>query len=256
MKGAFFVKIGLLAPDPTQPRRAFDKEQLQELTASVREGGIRQPIRVLYIEASGTYRIIAGERRYRAAVAAGLSEVPCIIADKQTGERDVLLEQVIENWQRADLEPVEVSNALARLRDEHGMSQEEIARTIGKSKGEVSKLLAIQRVDASILKEAKEDRTGRFNRRTLVAIAGLSSDGQKEMVERVRHGMPVREVERVAGRLRKQGRGKRVSRVPGAIRRFVVGSAIVEVRFRKQDATNGEIADTLRRAAKMAEEAT
>lgn len=166
----------------------------------------------------------------------------------------MLLDQIVENWQRADLEPVELSNALVRLRDKHGMSQEDIARRIGKSAGEISKLLSIQRVDASIRTEAVENRDGRFSRRTLVALAGLTPDRQKEIAEKVRTGMPAEEVERAASRLRREKRGHRTNRASGAVRRFVVGSATVEIRFRKRDVTNEEVVDALRRAADMAGE--
>jgi len=255
MKGAFFVAIENVEPDPTQPRRTFTEERLQELSASIRERGIHQPIRVRYDEASGKHLIIYGERRYRAAVLAGLTEVPCIIADaKVTDARTVLLDQIVENWQRADLEPVELSNALVRLRDDHGMSQEEIARRTGKSKGEISKLLSIQRVDTSIRKEAVAKRDGRFTRRTLVAIAALPPEGQKEMAENVRRGMPAAEVERTVSRMRREKRGQRGERASGVVRRFVVGTATVEVRFRKSEVTNEEVAAALRRAADMASE--
>lgn len=256
MRGAFLVEIGLLRPDPQQPRKAFSAEKLAELTASVRERGIRQPIRVRRNQAEGTYWIIAGERRYRAAVAAGLAEMPCILADDRSSEvREVLVDQVIENWQRSDLEPVELHQALVRLRDEVGMTQEQIVAATGKSKSEVSRLLSLGKVNPEILAEARQDTTGKFGRTTLEALAQVSPAEQEVLVEKVRDGsLSAKQVEREARRLKQRGIGKPVGRAPGTKRRFAVGNATVEVTFRKREASREEVAEVLRRAAEMAEQ--
>ncbi len=256
MRGAFFVKIELLKPDPTQPRKTFTAEKLAELTASVQQRGIRQPIRVRWDETNGQYWIIAGERRYRAAMAAGLVEMPCILADARSSEkREVLIDQVIENWQRADLEPVELHFALVRLRDEVGMTQDEIVVETGKSKSEVSRFLSLANVSADIMEEARSDTTGRFGRTTLEALAQVSGDDQEVLAEKVREGsLSAKEVEREARRIRQRNQGKHVGRGPGITRRFVVGNATVEVTFRKREATSEEVADVLQRAAVLAKQ--
>jgi ParB family chromosome partitioning protein len=256
MRGAFFVEIGLLKADPTQPRKTFTAEKLADLTASVRQRGIRQPIRVRRDDADGRYWIIAGERRYRAAVAAGLAEMPCILADARSSQqREVLIDQVIENWQRADLEPVELHYALVRLRDEEGMTQDEIVKETGKSKSEVSRFLSLGNVNPDIMEEARTDTSGKFGRTTLEALAHVSEDDQHVLTKKVREGsLSAKAVEREARRMKKRGQGKRVGRSPGATRRFVVGSATVEVTFRKREATNEEVAEVLQRAAVLAKQ--
>jgi ParB family chromosome partitioning protein len=256
MRGAFMVEIGLLKPDPSQPRKTFTPEKLAELTASVAERGIRQPIRVRRDAEDGKYWIIAGERRYRAAVAAGLAEMPCILADAQASAgKEVLIDQVIENWQRADLEPVELHYALVRLRDEAGMTQDEIAQQTGKSKSEVSRFLSLGKVNPDIMEEARTDTTGKFGRTTLEALAQVSDDEQQILAGKVREGsLSAKEVEREARRLKLRGQGKQVGRSPGLTRRFVVGSATVEVTFRKREATNAEVVEVLERAAGLAKQ--
>lgn len=254
MRGAFLVDIDLIIPDPTQPRRAFAKDKLEELIASVRERGIRQPIRVRFDDATGLYRIIAGERRFRAAKAASLSQVPCLLVDAaSTNTREVLIEQVVENWQRADLEPVELSNALTRLRDDEHMTQEEIARVTGKPASEISRLLSIQKVDADILAEAQKDK--RLSRRALVALATVEKEEQHKLAAQVRSGhLNALEVEQEARRVKNRKQGNYATAGRGALRRFVVGTATVEVQFRKREADPSEVAMVLRRAAEMADE--
>jgi ParB family chromosome partitioning protein len=253
------VETAMVRPDPAQPRRHFDETKLAELTASVTERGIRSPIRVRYLAVEGVFQIIAGERRYRAAVAAGLKQVPCLIEDALASQdeplrKDVLVEQIVENWQRADLEPVELSNALRELRDEHGMSQEEIARATGKSPGEVSKLLVVQKVKPDILAEAAEDKSGRFNRRVLVALARLPEDRQEEMAERVRSGeLRTVDVEKASQRIRAV-KGGAARGAPTTMRRYVVGSTSVQISFRKREVDDTEVLDVLDRVREMVRE--
>jgi ParB family chromosome partitioning protein len=256
MRGAFFVEIGLLKADPTQPRKAFSAEKQAELTASILRRGIRQPIRVRKDASDGKYWIVAGERRYRSAVAAGLTEMPCILADAKSSEgNDVLIDQVVENWQRADLEPVELHLALVRLRDKGGMTQDAIALEIGKSKSEVSRFLSLGKVNPDIMEEARANTSGKFGRTTLEALAQVSSDDQKVLADKVRQGsLSAKQVEREARRLKQRSQGKRAPQAPGVTRRFVIGSATVEVRFRKREATSKEVTEVLRRAVVMAEQ--
>lgn len=220
----------------------------------MQERGIKQPIRVRLDENDGSYWIIAGERRYRAATAAGLTEMPCILADaKSSQQKEVLVDQVIENWQRADLEPVELHYALVRLRDELGMSQDAIARETGKSRSEVSRFLSLGKVDPDIMEEARNDTTGKFGRTTLEALAKVPGDDQHALAAKVRRGsLSAKGVDQEARRLKKRSQGKRVGRGPGATWRFIVGSATVQVTFRKREATHEEVAEVLSRATVLA----
>jgi ParB family transcriptional regulator, chromosome partitioning protein len=257
LRGAFTIPLSRLRADPLQPRREFDDVELRELASSLEKQGMLQPIRVWYVEADDVYQIISGERRFRAASIAAFTDVPCLIEDMPPAGGDrlgLLIEQIVENWQRAELRPIDLSNALAEMRDVHGKSQSDIAKSLGKSEGEVSRLLSIQKVDPALRELAKGDDSGLLNRRTLVAVASLPSEKQHAFVERIRERkLTAIQAEREARRLKSQGRGERVSRAPGTLRRFIVGNATVEVRFRKRDATNEEIADALRRAAAAAE---
>ncbi len=138
---AFLIRTDRIEADPNQPRREFDSQQLAELADSISERGIKQPLTVRWEEATQKYRVIDGGRRFQAAVQLGVVELPCWI--QQTTGKELLIDQVVHNWQRAELSPTDMATALGRLRDEHGLSQQDIAKLTGKPKGEISKYLAI-----------------------------------------------------------------------------------------------------------------
>jgi ParB family chromosome partitioning protein len=128
------VAVSCLIASPLQPRKEFAPEALQELVESIRQHGIIQPLVVRMVH--GRHELIAGERRWRAAQNAGLSEVPVIV--REASDLDVLELSLIENLQRADLNPIEEAQAYARLTEEFGMRQEDIARKVGRSRAAVS----------------------------------------------------------------------------------------------------------------------
>lgn len=257
LKGAFNIDVSRIRPDPLQPRRSFDSVELEQLAASIKVHGTRQPIRVWYVAAKGIYQIISGERRYRAAIAAGLASVPCIVDDvpRDTGipeRRDLLVEQIVENWQRVDLEPLEISKALAELRDKHNLSQEELSHATGKPKSEISRLLSLQKLTPEIALEAQESPVGTLTRRHLLAVAQLEPARQAEVVARVREGkLSAVETERIAVKLKKPASNGRVVRQSGAVRRYVVGAAAVQVSFRKTSVTKAELLHVLDRVRAM-----
>ena len=139
----FEVPHGLIDPDPDQPRRRFDEEQLEELAASIRAHGVLQPIVVREV-AGGRYRIIAGERRWRASARAGLERVPIVCREATDAEAFELA--ILENIQRADLSPVEEAASFARLIEEFGLSQEEVAARTGKSRAAISNAVRLLRL--------------------------------------------------------------------------------------------------------------
>ena len=259
LRGAFAIDTSRIRPDPDQPRREFDKEQLAHLSASVAERGIQQPVRVWHNEAEGVYQIISGERRYRAARAAGLSTIPCIIQDAPAGgvpeRRELLVDQIVENWQRADLNPYELSDALKELRDRHEMTQDAIARMTGKPKSEISRFLAMQRVTPEVQAAVRNDPDGRFSRRHVVALSKLTAEDQQTLAARIRtEQLSAVETERVVTRLR----GKRDGKVaaagsPVSVRRYAIGSTQVKITFRKRAVTREEVLDVLDRVRQMAE---
>ncbi len=257
MRGAFLIDLDRIQPDPDQPRREFDEQELSNLTASIQERGVRQPIRVWYVAEIEMYQIIAGERRFRAATAAGLTAIPCLVEDMPAAQSvlprvEILVEQISENWQRADLKPLELSNALAELRDSLDIGPRELAIRLSKPESEVSRLLSLQRIDPALREELASGDQPILSRRHLVAVAQLPDEEQAPFVESVRERkLTARETEReVAGR-RGAKIGKPSTARRGSFRRFVIGSATVEVRFRKRDATSVDVLDALERAAQL-----
>lgn len=137
------IPIESIDVDPHQPRRVFDPEALSELAASIKEHGLLCPI-LVRLTAGGTYRVIAGERRYRASKMLGLEQIPAILDSETEGEdQSTLAKQLVENLQRQDLTPVERAFAIGQLRDQYGWSVREIARKLGTSKSLVQRSLEV-----------------------------------------------------------------------------------------------------------------
>jgi len=133
------INLDSITPSPLQPRKEFGTDALSELVESIRQHGIIQPLIVRKVD--GRHELIAGERRWRAALAAGLSEVPVII--RSASDRDVLELSLVENLQRADLNPIEEAQGYARLAGEFGMRQEEIAQKVGRSRAAVANAMRL-----------------------------------------------------------------------------------------------------------------
>jgi ParB family chromosome partitioning protein len=195
-RGPEQLDIDLIAPNPEQPRTHFDPDQLQELADSIRVHGILQPLVVSRSEGGG-YRLVAGERRLQAARLAGLPAVPVVIRDTQPGE---LLElALIENIQRADLNPVEEALAYRRLVDEHHLTQEEAARRVGKSRVAVANSLRLLSLEPEIRRSLASGEISEGHGRALLAIP--EGPARLEAWQRVvRLGLSVRETEALARR--------------------------------------------------------
>lgn len=133
------VPLELIGPSPLQPRKEFAADALQELVESIRQHGIIQPLVVRLVD--GRHELIAGERRWRAARQLGLSEVPVLV--READDRDVLELSLIENLQRADLNPIEEAHGYARLAQEFGLRQEEIAHRVGRSRAAVANAMRL-----------------------------------------------------------------------------------------------------------------
>jgi ParB family transcriptional regulator, chromosome partitioning protein len=254
LRGAYSIELIKIRRDPQQPRREFNEDELKNLTASVTERGIKQPVRVWFVEADQMYQIISGERRYRAAVAAGFTELPCIIEDapKAGGplpRREILVDQVVENWQRQDLNPYDLSDALKELRDDHHLSQNEIARVTGKPKSEISRFLAMQRVEASVQKAIREDPEGRYSRRHVNALAQLPPEEQSALAEKIQTDKlsAVETEQEVRRRKKSRDTGQAARGTPMSTRRYLIGSTNVELTFRKRAVTKTDILYVLAR---------
>lgn len=184
------VDINLLDINPGQPRKAFDKESLEQLADSIREVGLLQPILVQRVE--GRYRIIAGERRYRACRLAGLKRVP--IVEREMSNEEGMLAALIENLQREDLNPMEEAAAIRQLMDTAGLTQEEAARRLGKSRPAVANTLRLLTLPARLQKLVIEGSLSEGHARVL---AGVKSAALQEQLARraIAEGLSVRAFE-------------------------------------------------------------
>jgi ParB family chromosome partitioning protein len=171
------VDIDLLAPSDQQPRLQIDDERLAELAASIKANGIIQPI--LVRRTGGTYRIIAGERRWRASQRAGLLKVPVVIRDVPEGSERQLLElALVENLQREDLNPVDEALAYQRLVDEFALTQEQIAAAVGKDRTSVANYLRLLRLPDEVRGDLASGALSMGHARALLALPDSPSQRQ------------------------------------------------------------------------------
>jgi len=185
------LPIRLIDPNKEQPRRSFDEEALRELAASIQAVGVIQPI--IVAPTGERYRIIAGERRYRASRMAELDEIPAIIRDwDQQRQMEAAL---IENLQRDDLNPIEEAMGVRRLMDESGLTQEKVAERIGKSRPAVANLLRLLNLEKSVQQLVIEGKLSAGHARALVTV------DKKRQVQlanlTVQQGWSVRQLERI-----------------------------------------------------------
>lgn len=150
LKNGRKIAVGRIKPDPGQPRKEFDEAKLEELKESLLALGQQQPIKAFYNKEGKFYQIIAGERRWRAANLAGLKTLDCIVAEEPDDVARLLEQQMAENLGRSDLTPMEQARAFQRLKKEFGRSQSDIARSVGVSASEVSRLLALLKLPDEI----------------------------------------------------------------------------------------------------------
>ncbi len=177
-----------------QPRRQFDADALQELADSIAAQGVVQPI-VVRAAADG-YELIAGERRWRAAQIAGLTEVPAVV--RALDEQAAAAVGLIENIQRQDLNPLEEARAIARLVGDFGLSHQQVASTVGRSRASVSNLLRLQELDETAQQLVEEGRLEMGHAR---ALLGLSPDRQRALARQVvERGLTVRATEALVRR--------------------------------------------------------
>ncbi|MDR0668666.1 MAG: ParB/RepB/Spo0J family partition protein [Treponema sp.] len=194
--GDFTIPLDKLKPNPEQPRRYFGEEELKELANSIREHGIIEPIIVQKNEED--YTIIAGERRYRAALMAGLKEVPALIRSYTPEAR--LEIALIENIQRTDLNPIEEARAYKNLMELTGLSQDSVAAKVGKNRSTVANALRLLRLPPHIQESLERGEISPGHARAILQAAGAG--GQETLFREIRErGLSVREAERRAGEL-------------------------------------------------------
>jgi len=164
--GIIYIVTDDISPNPVQPRKLFDEDALLELSASIKNYGILNPLTVRL--RGGKYELVAGERRLRAAKLAGLKEVPCILLD--VNMEDASLIALVENLQRKDLDFIEEAEGISQLIRMFGMSQEEAARRIGKSQSAVANKLRLLRLPADILEALRENGLTERHGRALLRL--------------------------------------------------------------------------------------
>lgn len=202
LKDAVTVRISEVEPNREQPRKVFDEEKLEELSQSIKTFGLLQPI--LVQKRDGYYEIIAGERRWRAALKAGLKEIPVVVRDYT--EKEILELSLIENIQREDLNPIEEAQAYKRLADEFGMGQAEIAERVSKSRSAVANALRLLKLDEQVQKMVTDGQLSMGHARAL-----LSLDIPKEQIitaqKVIEKQLSVRETEKLVKELLKKPSG-------------------------------------------------
>ena len=197
------VQIKDIQKNPYQPRKEFSEEKIQELAQSIKENGLIQPIIVRKSPVLG-YEILAGERRYRASIVAGLSEVPVII--KQLSDQDMMLHSIIENLQRENLNPIEEAKAYQSLIDK-GFTHTEIAEKMGKSRPYITNLVRLLGLPKHILTEVESGKLSQAHARLLIQ---LSSDKQDKLLNRIQtENLSVRQVEQILQKTKKISKKER-----------------------------------------------
>jgi ParB family transcriptional regulator, chromosome partitioning protein len=196
--GPVEIDIDLLAPNQQQPRLQMDDAKLEELAASIKANGIIQPI--LVRRTGNTYRIIAGERRWRAAQRAGLQRVPVVVRDVADGDKQLLELALIENLQREGLNPVDEAIAYQRLADEFSLTQEQIAAAVGKDRSSVANFMRLLKLPEEVRADLASGALSTGHARALLALpdAAAQRHGAREAISR---RLSVRETEALVKKL-------------------------------------------------------
>ncbi len=203
---SLYLPISQIETYADQPRKHFDEDALSDLADSIREHGILQPLTVRKLS-SGYYQIIAGERRWRAARLAGLTQVPAIVIEAD--DRKMTELALIENLQREDLNPVEEAEGYKRLMDNYKMTQEEAAARVGKSRSAVANSLRLLGLCAEVRKLLEDGSLSSGHARALLP---LKADAQKKAAAAViEHGLSVRQTEALVKKLAAQKKDKPLS---------------------------------------------
>ncbi|HIZ62054.1 MAG TPA: ParB/RepB/Spo0J family partition protein [Candidatus Gemmiger avistercoris] len=231
--GAATLPLREIEPDPEQPRKKFDEEALSGLAASIQENGLLQPIAVRPKRIGTGYLIIAGERRWRAARLAGLTEVPVLIKDV-TDEQAAAL-ALIENLQREDLDPIEVAEGCRQLIEKYGLTQETAAKRLGKSRSAVTNSLRLLGLPEDVRARVSDGTLSAGHAKVLLGLPepGLIRAAAQEVAER---GLNVRQTEALCKKLARPPRAPKPK--PDA---FTRPKRAVEVEAALKEVTGSEV---------------
>jgi ParB family chromosome partitioning protein len=251
------LPLGQIRPNPRQPRKRVDAEALGGLAESVRAQGVVQPIVVRPL-GDGAYEIVAGERRWRAARAAGLATVPAVV--RETDDRESLVLALVENVARENLSAVEEARAYALLQDEFGLSLGEVAERVGRSKPSVSNRLRLLELPDDVLDCVERGQLSEGHARAVLSVPG-NEERRALMRKIVREGLSVRAAERAARWAGARTRPRRsaavdpelVARARSALERLTgtgvkVGSRRIEIPF-ADEVELAELVESLERSA-------
>lgn len=187
-----FIEIDEIAPNESQPRKTFNKEKLEELARSIKTHGVIQPIVVR--KQGSHYEVVAGERRWRAARIAGLSEVPCIVREL-TDEQNMLV-AIIENVQREDLNPIEEARGIRVMIEDYELTQDEVAKAVSKSRPYITNALRMLKLPDAVLDMVSAGKLSAGHAR---AILSAKEEEQTEIAKHVEtKGLSVREAEKLS----------------------------------------------------------
>lgn len=198
-----YIGIHEIMPNVNQPRKTFPEEKIEELADSIREHGIIQPI-VVRKKQKG-YEIVAGERRWRAAMKAGLSEVPCLL--RELSDEQNMLIAIIENMQREDLNPIEEAEGLHQMISTFGLTQEDVSKSVGKSRPYITNSLRLLKLPDYIRLKVSEGELTAGHGRTLITV----EDGnlQRQLCDKIiEEGLSVRQTEKLVSELGKAPKKK------------------------------------------------
>lgn len=210
--GVQMMDIYQVEPDRSQPRQNFDDDKLEELTESIKQYGVLQPLIVQ--KKDGFYQIIAGERRWRAAKNAGLEQVPVII--KEYNSEEILAISLIENIQREDLSPIEEALAYKRLMEEYHLKQEAVAEKVGKSRSAIANFLRLLNLEESVQTMVAEGRLSAGHAKVLLGID--AKEKQKKLAElTVQEDLSVRQLEKMIQAAKKPKKEEETDPVQGLI---------------------------------------
>jgi ParB family chromosome partitioning protein len=235
------IPVALITPNPDQPRKHFDADALADLTTSVRERGVLQPIIVRKSEPGDGFTLIAGERRWRAATAAGLGKIPVLIRQKEDPAEIAL----IENLQREDLNAIEEAESLQRLKERRTLTDETLARIIGKSRQAINDSLLLTRLPEEIKAECRT--SGNFPKSLLLTLVRApNAEAQLALWQSIKSGgVTVRQARTATKQARQPGPKPYQFAYRAESRAFTV-----RVTFRKSRATTADVKEALREALK------
>jgi ParB family chromosome partitioning protein len=261
-RDAGHMEIDRIVPDPDQPRKEFSDDAIDRLAASLLKHGQLMPIRVRWNPAIGKWLVISGERRYRAALRAGLKTVACVFADDGLSPSEILQEQIIENLLREDLKPIEQARAYRQLMDLHGWTAKELSGELHVSQGAISKSLMLLTLPAELQGQVDdgaipataayevakvEDRAVQREIARRIVDEDLTRDAAAEVV-REASGKPAR-----TGASKAKGRGGASPR--GSTRIYKAAGGKVAVSFPRKSVRDEEILAALEEAARQVREA-